>query len=35
VPVEQIVLAGKALANDIEEGANPRGSFEVSVGHDP
>jgi hypothetical protein len=35
LPVEQILLTGKALANDIEEGADPRCPFQVSVGHDP
>jgi hypothetical protein len=35
LPLEQIVLAGKAFANEIEEGTDPRGSLQVSVGHDP
>ena len=29
------MLTGKALANEIEEGADPRGAFQVGVGHDP
>jgi hypothetical protein len=35
LPAEQIVLAGKAFADEIEEGTDPRGSFQVSVSHDP
>ena len=29
------MLAGKALADEIEERADPRGPFEVGVGDDP
>ena len=34
-PVKQVVLPGKALPYDIEEGTNPRSPLEISVGHDP